>query len=65
MAEVKRGTSVGLRLRRTFQRLQTTQGSSLSADIFGEQLSLQIRLNPLDTNDKRYCESFMLNIREI
>ena len=28
-------------------------------------LGVQIHFNPLVTNDKGYCESFMLNIREI
>ena len=46
MAEVKRGSSSGIRLRWSFQGLRFTQGTALSADIAGmDALSLNYWLS--------------------
>ena len=61
MGEVKRGSSVGFRLRWTFQGLRTTQGSSLESGCFvaAKRLGVEIRFNPMDAYDKRYFETFV------
>ena len=50
-----------------FKDYELHKVQALHADIqngcsFAELLRVQIRFNPLDANDKGYCESSMLNI---